>query len=142
MMRAHRVAGFALAVLTAQMLGTGLGRAADYDGPRHHYRQASGRAWIGECVHTRVASIGAVPGGASAPVIRFSDGVIQDYDSGMLGHIETRPGDPIQLCLVSFTRDCGTIIADEQPGRTYATGNLRTGAAWTLPDLRSSCAAH
>ena len=98
------------------------------------------RAAVGECVRTQVETIGPLPGGA--PVIRYRDGVIQDYDSGMLGQIDTRPGDPIKLCLVSFTRDCGSIFADEQPGRTYATGNLRTGAAWTSPDLRSSCAAH
>ena len=58
------------------------------------------------------------------------------YDADSLGHTESRPGDPIQLCLVSFTRDCGEA---DLPGRTYATGNLRTGAAWTLPDVRSSC---
>jgi hypothetical protein len=110
--------------------------AADYDGPyRHrHWRGHNFRAVIGTCVRTRVAAIGTGPAGPGA--IRYRDGVVQEYDGGMLGHVETRPGDPIQLCLVSFSRDCGE---DELPGRTYATGNLRTGAAWTLPDIRSSC---
>lgn len=116
-------------------------QAADYDGPyrHHHYRHHTLRGYIGECVRTRVAAIGAPPA-AATPVIQYADGVVQSYDSGMLGHTETRPGDPIQLCLVSFTRDCG-LFEDARPGRTYATGNLRTGAAWTLPDARSSCAA-
>jgi hypothetical protein len=140
-MRIPRVA--ALALVAAVFLPCAAARtmAADYDGPSHHRHYGSGRAAIGQCVRTRVEAIGAPPGASAAPVIRLRDGVIQAYDADMLGHQETRPGDPIQLCLVAFTRDCGTIIADEQPGRTYATGNLRTGAAWTLPDLRSSCAA-
>jgi hypothetical protein len=116
----------------------GAAEAADYAGPYRHHRFAH-RATIGDCVRTRVEAIGPLPGGV--PVIRYRDGVIQDYDSGMLGQIDTRPGDPVKLCLVAFTRDCGTVFADEQPGRTYATGNLRTGAAWTSPDIRSSCAA-
>ena len=129
----------ALGMVAAFMaLGVGEGRAADYAGPSR-YDSRGERAAIGECVRTRVEAIGPLPGGA--PIIRYRDGVIQDYDGGMLGQIETRPGDPIQLCLVSFTRDCGAVFEDEQPGRTYATGNLRTGAAWTSPDIRSSCAA-
>ena len=88
-------------------------------------------------MRTRVADIAAEPGSTSPAAIRYRDGVIQAFDSDMLGHVETRPGDPIKLCLVSFTRDCGD--DDPLPGRTYATGNLRTGAAWTLPDVRSSC---
>ncbi|MBE7220557.1 MAG: hypothetical protein INR64_18975 [Caulobacteraceae bacterium] len=91
-------------------------------------------------MRTRVEQIGPVAGGA--PVIRYADGVIQAYDGGMEGQATTRPGDPIKLCLVSFTRDCGSFFPDDQPGRTYATGNLRTGAAWTSPDVRSSCRAH
>jgi hypothetical protein len=131
------VAGLTLSILSA---GFGSAEAADYAGRlnyhaghRHHLR-----ASVGTCVRTRVESVGAIPGPSEAamPVIRYRDGVIQAYDGDMLGHQETRPGDAIQLCLVSFTRDCDE---DELPGRTYATGNLRTGAAWTLPDVRSSC---
>ena len=57
----------------------------------------------------------------------------------MQGHLETRNGDPVKLCLVAFTRECDD---DDFPGRTYATGNLRTGAAWTLPDVRRDCPRH
>jgi hypothetical protein len=130
---------FALA-MAATALGAGPGRAADYAGPAYgRYHHHGLRATVGECVRTRVESIGPLPGGSS-PVIRYTDGVLQDYDGGMLGQAETRPGDPIKLCLVAFTRDCGEVFSDERPGRTYATGNLRTGAAWTSPDVRSSCA--
>ncbi|MDX7952537.1 hypothetical protein P7D22_15310 [Lichenihabitans sp. Uapishka_5] len=118
--------------------GIGAADAADYNGPYRSYRAAR-RAAIGDCVRTRVEAIGPQPGGAAA--IHYADGVQQAYDGGMLGQAETRLGDPIQLCLVAFTRDCGTLISNDQPGRTYATGNLRTGAAWTAPDTRSSCAA-
>jgi hypothetical protein len=135
MMRARLILG-AMAVV---MLGAGSGRAADYPAHRY-YRYGDFRAAIGECVRTRVEAIGPLPGGSS-PVIRYRDGVLQDYDSGMLGQAGTRPGDPIKLCLVAFTRDCGVVFPDERAGRTYATGNLRTGAAWTSPDIRSSCAA-
>ena len=103
--------------------------AADYAGPRHHlHRHGWVRGAIGACVRTRVAEIGVPGGSGTTPLIRYADGVIQAYDDGMLGHTESKPGDPIQLCLVRFTRDCG---AEDLPGRTYATGNLRTGAAWT-----------
>jgi hypothetical protein len=115
--------------------------AADYTGHRvwhRHWRHHGFGADVGTCVRTRVAGFGTTPGETAPAVIRYTDGVLQAYDSDMLGHQETRPGDPIQLCLVSFTRDCGDA---DLPGRTYATGNLRTGAAWTLPDVRSSCRA-
>ena len=123
------------------MLGAGASQAADYPGYHHVIHRVHGpRAAVGDCVRTRVEAVGPLPGGSS-PVIRYADGVLQDYDGGMLGQAETHPGDPIKLCLVSFTRDCGLVFDDERPGRTYATGNLRTGAAWTSPDIRSSCAA-
>lgn len=132
-----RVSFWAAGLLVAALAGHAA-QAADYDGPyRHRYRHAHGhnfRAAIGTCVRTRVAGIG--PGPNTPGAIRYVDGVVQEYDSGMLGHTETVVGDPIQLCLVSFSRDCGD---NDLPGRTYATGNLRTGAAWTLPDIRSSC---
>lgn len=129
-----RLTGWTTGILVAVCAASGA-LAADYTGPYRHHRSYNPRAFIGECVRTRVAEIGSPPA-ATAPVIHYVDGVVQDYDSGMLGHVETRPGDPIQLCLVSFSRDCGE---EDLPGRTYATGNLRTGAAWTLPDVRSSC---
>ena len=113
-------------------------QAADYDGAYRRHRVGH-RAAIGECVRTRVDAIGPLPGGA--PAIRYHDGVVQAYDGDMTGQAETRQGDPVQLCLVAFTRECGTVLPDDQPGRTYATGNLRTGAAWTAPDIRSSCVA-
>lgn len=110
--------------------------AADYAGSRPYRHHAGLRGVIGSCVRTRVDLIGG-PADAAMPVIRYRDGVIQAFDGDSLGHLETRAGDPVQLCLVSFKRDCGE---EDLPGRTYATGNLRTGAAWTLPDVRSSCA--
>lgn len=123
-----------VAGLLLMALGSGA-RAADYAGPyRHHHRYGAGPAAIGTCVRTRVATI-AAPAQA-VPALQFTDGVVQGFDGDLLGHVETRAGDPIQLCLVSFTRDCGD---DDVAGRTYATANLRTGAAWTLPDLRASC---
>ncbi len=133
-MRIHLVLGTVAGLVASSTLAA---HAADYDGPFRSHRVVRG-ALIGDCVHTRIESIGPLPGGA--PVIRYTDGVMQEYESDMLGQVETRPGDPIRLCLVAFTRDCGAVFEDEQPGRTYATGNLRTGAAWTSPDIRSSCA--
>jgi hypothetical protein len=135
-MRLRSVLGLVTALMT---LGAGQVLAADYSGHAYPLHRFHGpRAAIGDCVRTQVAAIGPLPG-LSTPVIRYGDGVLQEYDSGMLGQAGTRPGDPIKLCLVAFTRDCGLVFAEEQPGRTYATGNLRTGAAWTSPDIRSSC---
>lgn len=139
-MRHHRTAALLCAAVALQFLGTVPSSAADYNGPYRDRHYGGRRASVGDCVQTRVETIGVPPGG-STPVMRFSDGVVEEYDAGMLGQQETRPGDPIQLCLVAFTRDCGLVFADDQPGRTYATGNLRTGAAWTQPDLRSRCVA-
>lgn len=120
--------------LLAVALGSGA-HAADYPQQyRHHHRYGAGAAAIGTCVRTRVATI-ASPA-QPVPALQFTDGVVQGFDGDMLGHVETRVGDPIQLCLVSFTRDCGN---NDVAGRTYATADLRTGAAWTLPDLRASC---
>lgn len=137
-MRLHVIAAGVSLALSCFL--SSLTQAADHPGSwRHHVGAAHGfRGSVGECVRTRVDTIGQAAAGGSSPVIHYRDGVIQEYDGGMLGQTETRPGDPIQLCLVSFTRDCGE---NDLPGRTYAVGNLRTGAAWTSPDVRSSCAA-
>ena len=124
------------AVLALLLCGAVGAQAADYAGPARVRHSAGPRAAIGQCLRTRVLDIVAQPGSPAPAAIRYRDGVIQAYDADLLGHTETRPGDPIQLCLVSFTRDCDDTFL---PGRTYATGNLRTGAAWTLPDIRSSC---
>ena len=116
--------------------GSSWALAADYAGsPARHGRGHRLPTEIGACVRTRVAQVGAVQSG---PLIAFEDGVVEAFDIGIAGHETTQPGDPAQLCLVSYTRDCRE---NEQAGRTYATGNLRTGAAWTLPDIRSSCRA-
>lgn len=132
-MRIGRVLGMAAALAATGIVAA---QAADYNGGYRHPYHAR-RAQIGDCVRTRVDAIGPLAGGG--PVIRYADGVMQAYDGSIEGQATTRAGDPIKLCLVSFTRDCGSIVPDDQPGRTYATGNLRTGAAWTSPDTRSSC---
>lgn len=89
---------------------------------------------VGTCLRTRVVE--ARLGPDASALLRYSNGIVQISDAQ--GVTETRPGDPIKLCLVARTQECGD---DAAPGRTFAAGNLRTGAAWTSADARMGCPA-
>jgi len=48
----------------------------------------------------------------------------------------SRPGDHVRLCLVSFLADCPQ---GDDRGKTYAAENLRTHGRWRKPDASHMC---
>jgi hypothetical protein len=101
-------------------------------------------ARVGQCTQTTIAKIGTrledgstgrpVPGSGSA--VNFANGGYQvSYD--MIPAIsQSRPGDPVEMCLVSIPRDCPP---GDNRGREYKTTNLRTRQSWRLPDSQHGC---
>ena len=99
---------------------------------------------VGQCVTTTVRKVETrlTDGAANRPVlgsgsaIEFEDGGYQvSYDQERAVD-RSRPGDPVQLCLVAVPENCPP--GDER-GRMYRATNLRTHGAWTLPDSEHSC---
>lgn len=93
---------------------------------------------IGECVNTKIKSIGTrlegAPGSGSA--VSFENGGYQvGYDT--VSAIErSRKGDPVRMCLVSIPSDCPK---GDTRGREYRVTNLRTHQTWTLPNSSHGC---
>ncbi len=54
----------------------------------------------------------------------------------MAGVERSRVGDPAIVCLASLPQDCPK--GDER-GKVYASADLRTLLAWSLPDAEHMC---
>jgi uncharacterized protein len=50
--------------------------------------------------------------------------------------LNSKPGDPVLMCLVAIPRDCPP---GDNRGRIYTATNRRTNETWTLPDSEHSC---
>lgn len=124
MQRCIVAAGLLVVACTSEALAAG----------RHGRHMGHSRVPVGTCLRTRVVEAGPGPDGTA--LFRYANGIVQVSDAQ--GAADTRPRDPIKLCLVARTQDCGD---DAAPGRTFAAGNLRTGAAWTSADARMGCPA-
>jgi hypothetical protein len=101
-------------------------------------------AHIGQCVTTEVKKVETrlMDGGTGQPVagsgsaIEFANGGYQVSYDQVPAVDQSRPGDPVKLCLVSTPRHCPP---GDNRGRTYRATNLRTGGSWTLPDSEHMC---
>ena len=97
---------------------------------------------VGECVATRIKTVGSrlvdgdtpVPDSGSA--VTFTNGGYQvSYDT--VAPIEqSRPGDPVRMCLLALPRHCPP---GDTRGRLYRTTNLRTHKFWVLRDAEHMC---
>jgi uncharacterized protein len=93
----------------------------------------------GACSSTRVEAFGPRLDGADYDTgtgIAFANGggqVSYDREEGI---IASRPGDPVEMCLLSLPKDCPP---GDDRGKWYLTRNLRTGAVWALPDAAHVC---
>ncbi len=92
----------------------------------------------GTCVATTIKEIGSrlegVPDSGSALI--YADGIPGvSYDT-VDGVVHSKPGDKVELCLVSLPENCPK---GDDRGKVYATVNLRTQAYWELPDAEHSC---
>ena len=99
---------------------------------------------VGQCTNTAIKDVttrlqdGAtnrpIPGSGSA--VDFANGGYQvSYDT-IAAIDQSRPGDPVTMCLVSIPKGCPP---GDKRGITYKTTNLRTHGVWTLPDSEHMC---
>jgi hypothetical protein len=99
---------------------------------------------IGQCTNTTIKDVttrlqdGAtnrpIPGSGSA--VDFANGGYQvSYDT-IAAIDQSRPGDPVTMCLVSIPKGCPP---GDKRGITYKTTNTRTHGSWTLPDSEHMC---
>lgn len=99
---------------------------------------------VGQCVKTTVKSVETrlVDGSTNEPVagsgsaISLANGGYQVSYEQLAAVDSSRPGDPVEMCLVSIPRDCPP---GDDRGREYRTTNLRTHKSWRLPDSEHSC---
>ena len=99
---------------------------------------------IGQCTNTIIKDVTSrledstthqpVPGSGSA--VDFANGGYQVSYETVAAITQSRPGDPVRMCLVSIPRGCPP---DDNRGRMYKTTNLRTHVVWTLPDAEHRC---
>lgn len=93
---------------------------------------------VGDCSDTIIKSVETrlmnTPGSGSA--VSFENGGYQvDYDT-VPAIEQSKPGDPVRICLVSIPRDCPK---GDNRGRVYQTTNLRTHQSWTLGNSEHVC---
>ena len=99
---------------------------------------------IGQCTNTTVKDVttrlqdGTTnrPIAGSGSAVDFANGGYQvSYDT-IAAIDQSRPGDPVTMCLVSIPKGCPP---GDKRGITYKTTNLRTHSIWTLPDSEHMC---
>ena len=97
---------------------------------------------VGECVATTIKAVGTrlVDGGepveGSGSDVEFTNGGRQvSFDT--VPQIDgSRPGDPVQMCLLSVPVACPS---GDNRGRLYRTTNLRSHQSWVLRDAEHMC---
>ena len=97
-------------------------------------------ARVGQCLNTRITSIGARIEGDR----NFENGMHFGTAAGVGGVgyervpalRRSRVGDRVRTCLVSIPRNCPP---DDDRGRIYRTTNLRTHQSWRMPDSLHGC---
>jgi hypothetical protein len=98
----------------------------------------------GTCAFTTVKSVGQrlqdestgreIPDSGSA--VELANGVPGVSYDQVAAVNESKPGDPVMVCLVRLPRNCPP---GDRRGRVYTATNLRTMHAWTLPDAQHAC---
>lgn len=106
---------------------------------------SSGFRNIGQCAATRIAKVAPRLEGGDPPTSEnFDSGTGVEYANGMdqvsydrePALINSKPGDPVLMCLVWVPSHCPP---NDTRGRTYTVTNRRTGETWTLPDSEHMC---
>ncbi len=93
---------------------------------------------VGACVKTTVAETGPRLEGApeSGSSIRYANGLFQVDYSVVPGITNSKPGDEVNVCLVSIPTDCPP---GDTRGRIYDATNQRTRETWRAPDSQHMC---
>ena len=98
---------------------------------------------VGDCAKTKVSRIetrladgDGKPVADSGSAIDFVNGGYQVSYDQVSAIDSSRPGDPVEICLVSVPKGCPK---GDHRGKVYKTTNLRSHDQWTLPDAEHSC---
>ncbi len=93
---------------------------------------------VGECARTTVKKLGTRLEGVdeSGTAIWYENGLFQVSYDRVAAAEASKPGDPVQICLVSIPSECPP---GDTRGRVYKTSNLRTGTSWELADSSHMC---
>lgn len=93
---------------------------------------------VGDCVRTSIEEIASRLEGApeSGDAVLYANGIYGVSYDVVVGLRLSRPGDPVELCLVSLPEDCPP--GDER-GKIYSATNLDNGESWELPDSQHMC---
>ena len=101
---------------------------------------------VGACALTAVDVIGTRledpaqpnqrPNATMGTSVSFSNGGFQVSYEYVAAIDHSRRGDRVRICLASIPKHCPP---GDDRGRIYHTVNLRTHAAWRLPDSQHSC---
>jgi uncharacterized protein len=93
----------------------------------------------GQCAASTIAAIGPrldgldYDTGTGIAYANGGGGVSYEREDAV---IASRPGDPVEMCLLSLPKNCPP---GDDRGRWYLTRNGRTGAVWALPDAAHVC---
>ena len=98
----------------------------------------------GTCVRTTIQRIETrlIDGRTNRPIpmsgssVTFANGVSQVDYAQVPAVDQSRPGDPVYLCLIQIPRDCPP---GDTRGRIYTTTNLRSMNSWTMKDSPHGC---
>lgn len=101
---------------------------------------------VGQCVATTIDSVHPRIGDPDQPIqdedydagtgVEFGNGGYQVSYDREAALIESKPGDPVVMCLVALPHRCPP---GDDRGRVYTTTNQRTGATWTMADSQHLC---
>ena len=93
---------------------------------------------VGACTETQVTRVEPRLQGApgSGLFIAYADGLSQVSYGAPAGMKDSRPGDPVKLCLQSRPKNCPP---GDSRGAVYAAVDRRTGEAWTVADSSHLC---
>lgn len=95
---------------------------------------------VGQCVESAITAIGGClegdQGFESGTTVSYANGGYQVSQGQVEPLIQSRVGDPVQICLVRVPQGCPP---GDDRGRLYDTTNLRTADSWQLADSSHRC---
>ena len=93
---------------------------------------------VGQCVSTAIKEIGYRLEGTpdSGDLIVYTNGETQVSYDPIPGAKGSRPGDRVELCLVSIPKKCPK---GDTRGRVYKATNMRTGKTWSASNSSHYC---
>jgi hypothetical protein len=92
---------------------------------------------VGACTETSIKEVTTRLGTPdSGTVVQYANGLIQISYETIAPATRSKPGDKVNVCLVSVPENCPP---GDDRGKIYKATNLRTNESWEAPDSQDSC---